>query len=542
MTDLLTDPLIRAAPHGALSLPGVLAALARDEIASFPAMRPHQAPAWHMFLVQLAALALVAEDTDEIPTDEADWARLLRGLTTDFPEDEPWRLVVDDWTKPAFLQPPVPDGVKLSGEVATADALDLLITSRNHDLKQAIARAGAPEDWVFALVSLQTMEGYGGAGNHGIARMNGGSSSRPMLGLAPAQHLAGRAVEPRLGAHFGRDVEILLATRDDQLDDRWSHLDYPMEGGLGLSWLAPWPEGSQLKLSELDIWFIEVCRRVRLVSRDGTLSARRGTSKAQRIAAKPFNGAVGDPWAPTHKTEAKSFTLGEADFDYRTLSRLLFGEKGKKGHEANWEIPLLATPTEAEQDQDTLVLVAQALSRGNSKTDGFKSRVLPIRHRILRGFGSDDQRARLYELAQAQMADIEVFDLAIRNGLARMSAAGERELTKDDYAHAADARRRFANVVDAVFFEALWDRFEAQDASEAAVDAVGIAFARRLFERASALFEAELGAVPCASLFRWRAEARARADFDRTVRRTFPDLFPRQHRPEADDDVDSSAA
>ena len=63
----------------------------------------------------------------------------------------------------------------------------MLITSRNHDLKQNVARQAEPEDWVFALVSLQTSEGYGGSGNQGIARMNGGSSSRPMLGLAPAQ-------------------------------------------------------------------------------------------------------------------------------------------------------------------------------------------------------------------------------------------------------------------------------------------------------------------------------------------------------------------
>ena len=105
-----------------------------------------------------------------------------------FPDDEPWRLVVDDRSKPAFLQPPVPKDVTLNKDVATPDALDLLITARNHDLKQAIARRADPEDWIFALVSLQTGEGYGGGsgGYQGIARMNGGWSSRPMMALAPA--------------------------------------------------------------------------------------------------------------------------------------------------------------------------------------------------------------------------------------------------------------------------------------------------------------------------------------------------------------------
>lgn len=97
-------------------------------------------------------------------------------------EAGPWALSGPD-DKPAFMQPPAPKGLNWT-PVATPDALDLLITSRNHDLKQQIARHAEPQDWVFALVSLQTSEGYGGAGNNGIARMNGGSSSRPLLGIS----------------------------------------------------------------------------------------------------------------------------------------------------------------------------------------------------------------------------------------------------------------------------------------------------------------------------------------------------------------------
>lgn len=184
-SNLLTQPLLQTKPVGWMTLPGLLACLVRDEVDSFPALRPHQSPAWHMFLVQLAALALHGAGADHIPETETEWVRVLRGLTPEFPADEPWCLVVDDSTKPAFLQPPLPAGVLLKTQVATPDALDLLITSRNHDLKQEVAREANAQDWVLALVSLQTGEGYGGAGNQGIARMNGGSSSRPMLGLAP---------------------------------------------------------------------------------------------------------------------------------------------------------------------------------------------------------------------------------------------------------------------------------------------------------------------------------------------------------------------
>jgi len=173
--NLLTHPLSHAAPLGYLSLPGLMAALARapDEVESFPALRPHQGPAWHMFLVQLAALALHRAGKLDIPEQEDDWLSLVRGLTPGFAEDEPWCLVVDDRSKPAFLQPPVPEGVKVAKPVSTPDALDLLITARNHDLKQKTARQAEAQDWVFALVSLQTGGGFGGRGNYGVARMKG---------------------------------------------------------------------------------------------------------------------------------------------------------------------------------------------------------------------------------------------------------------------------------------------------------------------------------------------------------------------------------
>lgn len=179
----LTDPLIQS-DWGLHSLPGLMAEMARGEVAGFPALRPYQRPAWHMFLVQLATLALDARERSDLPEAEVDWGDALRALTPAHPDDAPWHLVVEDRAKPAFLQPPDPGGLKWSA-VPTPDALDMLITARNHDLKARIAQEAAPQDWIFALVSVQTMEGFGGAGNYGIARMNGGSSSRVMLSLAP---------------------------------------------------------------------------------------------------------------------------------------------------------------------------------------------------------------------------------------------------------------------------------------------------------------------------------------------------------------------
>ena len=509
--NLLSEPLIRAAPCGALSLSGVLAALARDEIESFTALRPHQAPAWRMFLGQIGALALHRSETTTLPQDERAWRDLLRALTPQFPDDEPWRLVVDDWTKPGFLQPPVPEGVALKNDVETPDALDLLITARNHDLKQAMARRADPEDWIFALVSLQTGEGFGGATNYGIARMNGGSSSRPMMALAPAP--GGKCVTPRPGACLRRDVRTLLESRERELVAN-SHIGFPANGGLSLVWLAPWREGEQIQLSELDIWFVEICRRIRVRKKGGTISAAKGTSKAARIDAKALNGVLGDPYAPVHKTEGKSLTLGDGDFDYRRLTDLLLS--------GDWRLPVLARP--ATFDRQTLTLVCSALSRGNSKTDGFKTRSVPLSGEIAHAIGP--RQAELFELARDQMAVIKATDKALAGSLALAVAGGDRKkIKKATYRQTSSARAVLDRAADSQFFEHLWARFAAQELSREALDAERRRFARFLRGEAERVFEAALPTMPCAAAFRLRAEARARRAFGGALRRALPEAF-----------------
>jgi len=513
--NLLTTPFLHTSPKGPVTLPGLLALLVRDEVESYPALRPHQVPAWHMFLVQLAALALHRAGVSDLPDTEAVWTQALRGLTPKFPDDEPWCLVVKDKSKPAFMQPPVPDGVSLGNVTSTPDALDLLITSRNHDLKQAVAREAEAQDWVLALVSLQTSEGFGGAKNYGIVRMNGGSSSRSMLSLAPLSKDRAKSNEPSSGAWFRRDLSVLLATRAEELL-KHEQIGYASDGGLGLVWVAPWLEGEQLRLPSLDLWFIEICRRVRLSVQHGSIACVRGTSSKPRIEAKSMNGAVGDPWAPVHKTDNKSFTLSSCDFDYSKLVELLFS--------GDWNLPLLACPAAFEVGNKTMVLVAQALSRGNSKTEGFKSRILPIAGRVSRALGP--RRQELHELANKQMEEITKFDKALSLALTLVAAGGDAgKRRKEHYALTDGARATLDHAADVIFFEHLWARFEAQEAGREALQAEAFRFASELHKKAEVIFEAALPSMPCARLFRPRAEARARRAFRSFIKSKFPELF-----------------
>ena len=252
----------------------------------------------------------------EPPTDGETWREIIRGLTPDFPGDEPWRLVVDDITKPAFMQPPASSEKKMAdykSVVGTPDELDMLVTSKNHDLKSSVADSGGAGDWLFALISLQTSEGYPGAGNYGISRMNGGLGNRPAFSLTPST---------RHGAHARRDITALLEYRDHLLDD------YPMrdENGVDLLWVRAWDgaKAEAFTLGDMDPFYIEICRRIRLnAERGGAIRVVRATSKGPRIEARKSNGVVGDPWTPINQKEGKSLTLGAGGFTYRRIANYL---------------------------------------------------------------------------------------------------------------------------------------------------------------------------------------------------------------------------
>ncbi|MDZ7717617.1 MAG: hypothetical protein U5K72_02205 [Balneolaceae bacterium] len=129
------------------------------------------------------------------------------------------------------MQPPIPEGslkeAGYSSDIQTPDELDMLVTSKNHDLKGNRILRPDPEHWLFALLTLQTMEGFLGRGNYGIVRMNGGFGNRPLVGLSP---------EKSWGKRFLRDVTVLLKNRSGLLNLYTSN-------GQTLLWLPPgWEE------------------------------------------------------------------------------------------------------------------------------------------------------------------------------------------------------------------------------------------------------------------------------------------------------------
>jgi len=507
--NLLTEPLMRAVEIDGtaqdLTLPEVFAALAADRILRFPALRPHQAPAWHAFLVQVGAMGAEALEIDRPPGDDpAAWAELLRALTPDHAGDEPWHLVGPP-QQPAFLQPPVPDG-DLSGfaTVTAPDALDLLVTSKNHDLKASRMTAAAADDWLFALLSLQTQEGFLGAGNYGIARMNGGFGNRPYMRLGPK------------GGGFGvqvlRDQKALIEDRD-KIRQKADEFDIGRNGSVGLIWLEAWDGVASLDLQDLHPLFVEICRRVRLVAEGGRLLARTASSKAARIDSKSRNGVLDDPWAPVEQSEQpKVLTISAEGFSYRKVTELLFGSDKRTYH-----LPRLATLRRTERNGPVL-LQLQALARGQGKTEGFHCREIEISPSAAARLADDAlaDRARK-RVQQAGTAEGKV----LRQALITLMQKGPSQPSWSKPSNESLVRPalgRFDQAVDAAFFQDLWASLDQDE------DAATLLWLRFLADLARTALTEAAKAAPQSGQRRIIALARARNMLEAALVKQFPQL------------------
>ncbi|MGB8930129.1 MAG: type I-E CRISPR-associated protein Cse1/CasA [Anaeromyxobacteraceae bacterium] len=500
--DLLTDPVFSVRRGGVIrhhSLPEVLALLGKDEVDAFTGLQAHQAHAWHAFLVQLAAVAL-ASGGGKSPSLSAVSAKRWRELLTELAdgEESAWRLVEPDLRKPAFMQPPMTakrlDGWK--GPFPYPDEIDVLVTAKNHDVKGARVRQPAAQHWAYALVSLQTMQGFLGRGNYGIARMNGGFASRPGVGVSP---------DLRLAPRFRRDVKACLEARDS-IGER---LEMPDQAGIALLWLDAWDGKKSLPISHCDPLFIEICRRVRLVAgEDDRTSAWTRPTDVPRVDAERLNGDTGDPWTPVNKAKGKAFTATRAGFAYRVTRNLLLSGEFRPG-----------AALQVKPGDGAGFFIGQVLARGQGETNGLHERYLPLPPRVLAILRRDgSERIRLGALAERRVAAVDrILQSALKPALLTLlQAAPERLNFKDKRADGwlADAD----HAVDVVFFEHLWRDLDLAetDADERWIQTLAS------IARASLAWAAERAPIP--SIRRYRAAAASERVLEGALRNKFPSL------------------
>lgn len=434
----------------------------------FAGLAAHQRQPWFLFLVQLGALALrdraadVVSDPAALRLDPGEWARRLAALTPGM-ADSAWSLLVSDPTRPAFLQPPIGDPVMMAGMKpagATPDTIDVLITAKNHDVKQSRAAHSGPHHWVYALVSLQTSQGFLGRGNFGIARMNGGFGSRPLIELAPA--------DMGWASRWRRAVRVALGQWLALRDRRQEPWRFDADA-LALLWLPPWDREEAIDLTRLDPMFLEVCRRLRLHSVNGSIQAFGRPSDTPRVAAKEQKGNLDDPWTPITLKTGGAYTVSGEGFRYDRVVDLLFN-RAAYTHPAS----LLPLPGDGAPGSDgDLVIHLSALARGQGKTEGLHDRVLPLRPVALRRIARGEDLTDTLKLATDMVEEARGALRALKAGLLCLLQGGPAEIDyKDD--RAGRDLDGLTGAIDTMFFTHLWARLEGeqggQDAAVAAQD------------------------------------------------------------------------
>ena len=489
---LLSEPLIRyrRACDGRtvfVSLPQLFVALADDEVRDYPALRPHQRHPWHAFLVQLAAIALhKAGRTTAFETSD-DWRNALLALTPDDSDGAAWCLVSPP-DRPALLQAAVVGGsiAEWKSVAFAADEIDMLVTSKNHDVKGSRARRSQPEDWLFALLSLQIQEGFLGSGNYGISRMNGGFASKPGVGVAAVG---------LCGARWSRDLSVLLSQRERTVQER----GLQGEDGLALVWLASWDGLDMLSFSKLDPFYIEICRRIRLQSVGGVITSIGTGSKAARIAAKELNGLTGDAWTPIDIEGGKALTITAIGFNYKLVSELMFGGK--------YQAPVAHNLIQPADGKD-LVFIAQGMTRGQGKTESYHERRVPISPKV-RSLLATNKKAPLARLAQQRIAIIGEMRKLLWVALAVLFANGESGDSSDgNKTKSSRFSAPFEIAEDGRFFDDLSEEIDAEDPT-----AQRLQWMLGLVNRAEAILKIAFDAGPRNGVQKYRAQSAALSRF-----------------------------
>lgn len=507
-TNLLADSLFRVVTSSGqttMSLPALLAELGRDKVESLTGLKRHQEDAFLVFLSQLGAGVLARTGESKPAQSEKFWRDSIREVTGR-KDDLAWTLVVEDITKPAFMQAPLPFDEALSKKATSPDELDTLVTSKNHDLKMTRMLHGNVDDWIYAIVSFQTMSGYLGrvpALNrcfYGIARMNSGDGNRPIVEFRSTN---------RLGKLWYRNIEALLNIRKEILEGAWKYKDK----GVLFTWLEKWDLLSSIPVKELDPFFIEVSRAIRLTVASSDFIAMGTPSKCRRIAAEEMKGVLGDPWTPLNKKKNTSLTVSASGFTPELVCELLFGKDYERSK-------MMISKSAGD---GPVCLYASVLVRGKGKTNGLHTIKIMIPERA-KGFvfKKKEDGGQMAIISKAGLDNAATMqNKVLKASLLSFLEGGPEKINFDRNEAVAwfgKMAERFRLEWESRFYDWLWN--SAGEEENAAIKR----WAETLKEIAEGVFEDSIKRLPSRTGRQMRSVVRAESVFKGSLYNNFPML------------------
>ncbi|WP_158666482.1 hypothetical protein [Salinibacter altiplanensis] len=452
------------------SLPRIYAMLDDDAVEGFTRLQAHQKQAWHCFLAQLGA---VATEDRELPDLEDGWRNALSALA----DEAAWNLYTEELSKPAFMQPPVPEDTLDDFDEIHVTEYDVPVLSKNHALKTRRMHDPKPENWAYLLVNVQTT-GFYSPGGRRTSRMNGSYGSRPFFGLTPSL---------RLGPWILHDIRTLKT----HIEEIGKHVvDFQREVP-PLLWTVPWGGAESIDLEKLHPLYIDCPRRIR----QGETWKKKSTS-TERVTGD-VNGQTGDPWAPVNTDENKVLNPSRNAFKYRQLSEILFGDT-------------YGRPISFKETTKGYVVCRAVTGEQGGRVHNLQ-RVIPFSNRR-RGWDKIEKEAETRVRKAKAAADI--FSHALYLMLKDDRDDGKQEQVPD---RLKEGRNRqlsaFHSRVDDCFFRKLFDAPDvSEDHRNPFWETILVGALRAQFENAKQL---------CPAKDRWHRQARAQSAFDGRIRSKF---------------------
>ena len=291
-----------------------------------------------------------------------------------------------------------------------------------------------------------------------------------------------------------------------------------IESGIGLLWVIPW-DGTKVEArlsDELEPFYVEICRRVRLRWSLGKMTAVRANSDDRRIV--DVKGLTGDPWMPvSNNTNPKGTPpafLTQRRFGYERVVDGLFS--------ADWKQPFLLSPTSSGiGSSGDMELVARGMVRGKGGTAGYHEKVIPLRHRTLQVFGRPGGREELGDLARKRVERIGIVKGILSHAVSVFAAGGKTTDIADEHrARANKWAHKLDEIVDKDFLEDLQEEVNAVDG-----DRVHNEWLRKVIRGTYALLYIAADSLPCPSIHRYKARAEAERLFDMRIKQSLPFLF-----------------
>ena len=305
--------------------------------------------------------------------------------------------------------------------------------------------------------------------------------------------------------------------------------EYPMsDTGIALLWTVPWDgtKAEPLLLTEMEPFYIEICRRIRMRWSANELSAVRAKSEVGGKRLVDVKGLTGDPWAPiSNIANAQGTPHKFLDWEYKFgYARVVAGLTSP-----DWKQPYLLRLAQFDKGfNGDMILVARGMIRSEGLrlvTKGYHERIIPIRRKLRsaigRRAGSGDAMDDVGRIANERIKQAAIVQGLLKESIETFIVQGQiprlRKLTEDDRRRVRNYSSELDAIIDSTFFEDLQVEFEEDDADERdrirnkwllndKDDDGVINHARHILADAQ-------DALPCRTLQRYRARVRSDSVF-----------------------------